>query len=88
VYPGVSYTLTLTQRHSGEIKKYQHPHNKHTKCALLLYTIVMIISLLSMVTYLSIGTKIYQEYRVKALAKYFGAKLLTIDSSMLFGVKP
>jgi hypothetical protein len=48
----------------------------------------MIISLLSMVTYLFIGTKIYQEYRVKALAKYFGAKLLTVDSSMLFGVKP
>jgi hypothetical protein len=24
VYPGVSYTLTLTQCHAGEVKKYQH----------------------------------------------------------------
>ncbi|AQL06725.1 AAA-type ATPase family protein [Zea mays] len=31
------------------------------------------------------GTDMYQEYLVKALAKYFGARLLTIDSSMLFG---
>jgi hypothetical protein len=43
----------------------------------------MIVSLLSVVTYLSIGTEIYQEYLVKALAKYFGARLL-----MLFGVTP
>jgi hypothetical protein len=34
-----------------------------------------------------IGTDIYQEYLVKALAKYFGARLLTVDSSMLFGVR-
>jgi hypothetical protein len=33
------------------------------------------------------GTDMYQEYLVKALAKYFGARLLTIDSSMLFGVR-
>ncbi|KAM3228596.1 hypothetical protein ACQJBY_059930 [Aegilops geniculata] len=31
------------------------------------------------------GTEIYQQYLVKALAKHFGARLLTIDSSMLFG---
>jgi hypothetical protein len=48
----------------------------------------MTVSLLSVVTYLSIGTEIYQEYLVKALAKYFGARLLTVDSSMLFGVRP
>jgi len=41
--------------------------------------------LLSVVTF--IGTDIYQEYLVKALAKYFGARLLTVDSSMLFGVR-
>jgi len=40
------------------------------------------------VVYVSIGTEIYQEYLVKALAKYFGARLLTVDSSMLFGVRP
>lgn len=34
-----------------------------------------------------IGTDIYQEYLVKALAKHFGARLLTVDSSMLFGVR-
>uniref|UniRef100_A0A0E0NUX4 AAA+ ATPase domain-containing protein n=1 Tax=Oryza rufipogon TaxID=4529 RepID=A0A0E0NUX4_ORYRU len=33
------------------------------------------------------GTDIYQQYLVKALAKHFGARLLTIDSSMLFGGK-
>ncbi|KQK21732.1 uncharacterized protein LOC100841766 [Brachypodium distachyon] len=31
------------------------------------------------------GTEIYQQYLVKALAKHFGANLLTVDSSMLFG---
>jgi hypothetical protein len=44
--------------------------------------------LLNLVTYLSVGTEIYQEYLVKALAKYFGARLVIIDSSMLFGVRP
>lgn len=39
-----------------------------------------------MVTYVFTGTDIYQQYLVKALAKHFGARLLTIDSSMLFGV--
>uniref|UniRef100_A0A453I452 Uncharacterized protein n=1 Tax=Aegilops tauschii subsp. strangulata TaxID=200361 RepID=A0A453I452_AEGTS len=32
------------------------------------------------------GTEIYQQYLVKALAKHFGARLLTVNSSMLFGV--
>uniref|UniRef100_R7W6S0 Protein MSP1 n=1 Tax=Aegilops tauschii TaxID=37682 RepID=R7W6S0_AEGTA len=31
------------------------------------------------------GTEIYQQYLVKALAKHFGARLLTVNSSMLFG---
>ncbi|CAM0873142.1 unnamed protein product [Alopecurus aequalis] len=31
------------------------------------------------------GTEIYQQYLVKALAKHFGARLLTVDSKMLFG---
>lgn len=43
--------------------------------------------LLSGITYIFTGTEIYQEYLVKALAKYFGARLLTVDSSMLFGVR-
>ncbi|KAL5218989.1 hypothetical protein ABZP36_019673 [Zizania latifolia] len=33
------------------------------------------------------GTDIYQQYLVKALAKHFGARLLIVDSSMLFGGK-
>ncbi|VAH90973.1 unnamed protein product [Triticum turgidum subsp. durum] len=33
----------------------------------------------------SAGTEIYQQYLVKALAEHFGARLLTVDSSMLFG---
>jgi hypothetical protein len=53
-----------------------------------MYTIVMIVSLLSVVTYISIGTEIYQEYLMKALAKYFDTKFLTVDSSMLFCVRP
>jgi len=55
--------------------------------AALKSTIIVTIFLLSVV-YVSIGTEIYQEYLVKALAKYFGARLLTVDSSMLFGVRP
>ncbi|KAM0919700.1 hypothetical protein ACQ4PT_008007 [Festuca glaucescens] len=31
------------------------------------------------------GTEICQQYLVKALAKHFGARLLTVDSSMLLG---
>jgi len=46
---------------------------------------LLFLFLLSVVTF--IGTDIYQEYLVKALAKYFGARLLTVDSSMLFGVR-
>jgi hypothetical protein len=34
----------------------------------------------------STGTEICQQYLVKALAKHFGARLLTVDSSMLLGV--
>ncbi|KAF8721067.1 hypothetical protein HU200_023482 [Digitaria exilis] len=72
--------------------------SEHTKCALLSSAYVHLqcknyvkftkdISSLSQRVLLSgpTGTEIYQEYLVKALAKYFGAKLLTVDSSMLFG---
>ncbi|KAJ1297172.1 hypothetical protein BS78_01G357300 [Paspalum vaginatum] len=72
--------------------------SEHTKCALLSSAYVNLncknyleftkdISSLSQRVLLSgpTGTEIYQEYLVKALAKYFGARLLTIDSSMLFG---
>jgi hypothetical protein len=37
-------------------------------------------------TCLFIGSEIYQELLVKALAKSFGAKLLVIDYSLLSGV--
>ena len=37
-------------------------------------------------TCLFIGSEIYQELLVKALTKYFGAKLLVIDYSLLSGV--
>lgn len=33
------------------------------------------------------GSEIYQEMLVKALAKYFGAKLLIFDSHLLLGVR-
>ncbi|RLN39141.1 hypothetical protein C2845_PM01G14810 [Panicum miliaceum] len=72
--------------------------SKHSKCALLSSAYVHLecknyfkftkdISSLSQRVLLSgpTGTEIYQEYLVKALAKYFGARLLTVDSSMLFG---
>ncbi|KAF8728649.1 hypothetical protein HU200_017918 [Digitaria exilis] len=72
--------------------------SEHTKCALLSSAYVHLqcknyvkftkdISSLSQRVLLSgpTGTEIYQEYLVKALAKYFGARLLTVDSSMLFG---
>ncbi|WVZ56910.1 hypothetical protein U9M48_007376 [Paspalum notatum var. saurae] len=72
--------------------------SEHAKCALLSSAYVHLhcknyfkftkdISSLSQRVLLSgpTGTEIYQEYLVKALAKYFGARLLTIDSSMLFG---
>jgi len=77
------------------------PHSEHSKCALLSSAYVHLecknyfkftkdISSLSQRVLLSgpAGTEIYQEYLVKALAKYFGARLLTVDSSMLFGVRP
>ncbi|ONL97973.1 AAA-type ATPase family protein [Zea mays] len=70
----------------------------HTKCALMSSAYVHLhckdylkftkdISSLSQRVLLSgpTGTDIYQEYLVKALAKNFGARLLTVDSSMLFG---
>jgi hypothetical protein len=72
--------------------------SEHSKCALLSSAYVHLecknyfkftkdISSLSQRVLLSgpTGTEIYQEYLVKALAKYFGARLLTVDSSMLFG---
>ncbi|CAD6203404.1 unnamed protein product [Miscanthus lutarioriparius] len=72
--------------------------SEHTKCALMSSAYVHLhcknyfkftkdISSLSQRVLLSgpTGTDIYQEYLVKALAKYFGARLLTVDSSMLFG---
>ncbi|CAL4914346.1 unnamed protein product [Urochloa decumbens] len=72
--------------------------SEHTKCALMSSAYVHLecknyfkftkdISSLSQRVLLSgpTGTEIYQEYLVKALAKYFGARLLTVDSSMLFG---
>ncbi|TVU47078.1 hypothetical protein EJB05_06658, partial [Eragrostis curvula] len=71
--------------------------SEHTKCDLLSSAYVHLqckdyikftkdISSLSQQVLLSgpTGTEIYQEYLVKALAKYFGARLLIIDSSMLF----
>ncbi|KAL6648178.1 hypothetical protein ACP70R_012402 [Stipagrostis hirtigluma subsp. patula] len=71
---------------------------EHTKCALLSSAYVHLrckdyikftkdISSLSQRLLLSgpTGTEIYQEYLVKALAKHFGARLLVVDSSMLFG---
>lgn len=33
------------------------------------------------------GSEIYQEMLAKALAKYFGAKLLIFDSHLLLGVR-
>lgn len=33
------------------------------------------------------GSEIYQEMLVKALANYFGAKLLIFDSHLLLGVR-
>ncbi|XP_062215625.1 uncharacterized protein LOC133916121 [Phragmites australis] len=72
--------------------------SEHTKCPLLSSAYVHLhckdyikftkdISCLSQRVLLSgpTGTEIYQEYLVKALAKHFGARLLIIDSSMLFG---
>ncbi|KAG2540841.1 hypothetical protein PVAP13_9NG584900 [Panicum virgatum] len=72
--------------------------SEHSKCALLssaylhlecknYFKFTKDISSLSQRVLLSgpAGTEIYQEYLVKALAKYFGARLLTVDSSMLFG---
>ncbi|GJN31453.1 hypothetical protein PR202_gb19853 [Eleusine coracana subsp. coracana] len=72
--------------------------SEHTKCDLLSSAYVHLhckdyikftedISSLSQRVMLSgpTGTEIYQEYLMKALAKYFGARLLIVDSSMLFG---
>ncbi|KAL6902168.1 hypothetical protein ACP4OV_005044 [Aristida adscensionis] len=71
--------------------------SEHTKCALLSSAYVHLhckdyvkltkgISSLGQRLLLSgpAGTEIYQEYLVKALAKHFGARLLIVDSSMLF----
>jgi hypothetical protein len=38
------------------------------------------------IIYLFIGSEIYQELLVKALTKFFGAKLLILDYSLLSGV--
>ncbi|KAG2552002.1 hypothetical protein PVAP13_9KG440100 [Panicum virgatum] len=72
--------------------------SEHSKCALMSSAYVHLecknyfkftkdISSLSQRVLISgpAGTEIYQEYLVRALAKYFGARLLTVDSSMLFG---